>query len=166
MHSMINKKTHLCPVCHMSVEATTILSLFHGMSFHFCSAQCHERFTANPHLYIGGRGIPSPKQRGDSVIRQRVLKLNSVVSDKVAKNIIHELNTMMGIKNVGVAENTIKITYDLMEVTTKQIESRLKKIGSQVSTGFGESLKRAFIHYTEETILDNLEHDSNQHSHH
>ena len=159
------KKRHQCPVCYMDVEIAKISTSFHGMDFYFCSPQCHERFTTNPHVYIGKRGIPAPKQRGDKVIKRRAVKLNSIVPASVADNIISELYSMMGIKNVSIDGKMIYITYDLLEVTAKQIEYLLEKTGNQVSTEFGASLKRAFIHYAEETLLDNLEHDLDSHSH-
>ena len=42
-----------CPVCHMTVEADHLALVYQDMHFAFCSAQCRERFSANPHLYIG-----------------------------------------------------------------------------------------------------------------
>lgn len=164
---MATNKSIYCPVCRMDVDTeSSITSKFQGMSYHFCSEQCLQRFTTNPGLYIGSRGLPSAKQRGENIFVQRTLRLSSRIPEDIASGITAELHTMMGIKKVNIEGDKIVITYDLLEATAKQIESVLEKTGNKVSAGFGESLKRAFIHYIEETILDNLEHNSSSHSHH
>mgnify|MGYP000444019351 CR=1 FL=1 len=156
-----------CPVCIMDVDIKGVItSKFQGMNYHFCSKQCLERFKANPGLYIGSRGLPSPKQRGENVVVKRTLRLGSQIPEDIASSIAAELHVMMGIEKVNIEGDKIMITYDLLEVTAEQIESVLERIGNKVSTSFGESLKRAFIHYIEETILDNLEHNPTSHSHH
>jgi len=139
-----NENIHNCPVCNMVTDHDCLSSEYRGEKFFFCSEQCLERFTANPGVYIGGRGIPSAKQRG----------------------IINDLQAMMGVIEVDVNADKINIIYDLIEVTTKQIETVLEKTGNNASKKYGEVLRRAFIHYNEETILDNLEHNADLHSHH
>ncbi len=165
---MTLRKSFRCPVCHMGVENNidSIATEYQGRTFYFCSEQCRDRFSMNVHLYIGARGIPSPKQHGETILKCRVLKLEQPVTDEVAERINRELHEMMGIKEVGINGDRVHIVYDLLEATTRQIEEKLEKIGNKVSSGLGAVLKRAFIHYIEETALDNLEHSSNTHSHH
>ncbi len=160
-------ETSLCPVCHMDIDNNnSITTEYQSRIFYFCSEQCRDRFNMNVHLYIGGRGIPSPKQHGEIILKRRTLKLEQPVTDEVAEKIKSELHEMMGIKEIGIKGDRVNIIYDLLEATTLQIEEKLEKIGNKVSSGLGEVLKRAFIHYVEETALDNLEHNSNTHSHH
>ena len=52
------------PVCGMFVKANKIEIVYAEVHYAFCSEQCHERFVANPHLYIGYPGHKSPKFRG------------------------------------------------------------------------------------------------------
>ena len=161
-----NENLHNCPVCNMVTDLDCMSTEYRSEKFFFCSAQCLERFTATPGVYIGERGIPSAKQRGDRCIKLRTLKLDETVPPEVAKKIINDLHAMMGVIEVDVDGDKINIIYDLIEVTTQQIETVLEKTGNDASKKYGEVLKRAFIHYTEETILDNLEHTTDPHSHH
>jgi len=73
---------------------------------------------------------------------------------------------MMGIKEVTIDKNIIRITYDLLEVTTTQIETTIQRAGEKLTASWGAKLKRAFIHYFEETELDNLEYQQSNHTHH
>lgn len=153
------------PVCMMQVETGQLSFSYQGIEYSFCSQQCQDRFSANPHLYIGQPGKPSPKQHGKSIIKRRVLKLNEVVPEDLAKKINSELRKMMGIKEVTIDRNIIRITYDLLEATTAQIEATIEASGEKMAAGWGGKLKRAFIHYLEESELENLELQSSSHDH-
>lgn len=142
----------------MDVEKGNLEQKYQDISYSFCSRQCYDRFTANPHLYIGQPGKPSAKQRGQSVIRKRTLNLETPVPDDVQEQIMDVLNAMMGVKTVIIETNSIQIIYDLLEVSAKQIESALEENGGKLSKNWSMKLKRAFIHYLEETELDNIEH--------
>lgn len=48
------------PVCGMIVEVHKIETVYSGVHYAFCSAQCRERFLANPHLYTGYPGHKAP----------------------------------------------------------------------------------------------------------
>ncbi|HEC28543.1 MAG TPA: YHS domain-containing protein [Gammaproteobacteria bacterium] len=154
------------PVCLMEVERSSLEHEYQGKSYSFCSQQCHDRFEANPHLYIGRPGKPSPKQQGRSVIRKRTLKLETSVPDHVRHHIKDMLGKMMGIKTVSIENNTIQITYDLLEVTAQQIEDALEKNGENLSNTLSTKLQKAFFHYLEETELDNLEQGDDSHGCH
>jgi len=155
-----------CPVCYMHVQDTALSHSYAGMQFVFCSQQCKDRFAANPHLYIGKPGSPSPKQQGKQVIKCRVLKLSQAVPDEVKQHVTDALNDMMGIRKITIESDRIEISYDLMEATSQQIEATLEAAGNRLSSGWGEILKRAFIHYLEETEIDSLEHSGGGHCHH
>lgn len=154
------------PVCKMEVDMGQLSYLHLGIKYSFCSQQCQDRFSANPHLYIGLPGKPSPKQHGESIIKRRVLKLSEIVPDDMAEKINTELRKMMGIKEVTIDKNIIRITYDLLEATIEQIEKTIENVGENLTASWGDKLKRAFVHYFEETELDSLESQQSSQGHH
>ena len=156
----------ICPVCGMDVADDTHALDFEGLHFSFCSAQCQERFSANPHLYVGRPGQPAPKQQGKEIIKLRSLQLQQPLQAEEARTLISELKKMMGIDEVTVEGRLIHIRYDLLQVTTEQIETQIEKIGKGLGGGLGDKLRRAFIHYLEETELDNLEASGGEKGHH
>jgi len=81
-------------------------------------------------------------------------------------DIINILQAMMGIIDVTIKENFIFISYDLLQATTEQIENTLEQSGRTLGLAWSDKLKRAFIHYHEETQLDNLEYDNSGHGLH
>ena len=151
------------PVCKMDVDKGQLSYSYMGIEYSFCSQQCNDRFSANPHLYIGRPGKSSPKQNGESIIKRRTLKLDEVISEDDAKKINTELRDMMGIKLVTIDKNIIRITYDLLEATTEQIETTITATGKNLTTGLADKIKRAFVHYLEESELDLLEEQYIQH---
>ncbi len=55
------------PVCHMVIEATSEnpSALYAGQTYQFCSVRCHDKFIADPELYIMG-GAAKPSSPGPS----------------------------------------------------------------------------------------------------
>ncbi len=145
------------PVCKMNVDSGTLAFNYRGIEYSFCSQQCHERFSSNPQLYIGLPGRPAPKQHDMHVIKRRVLKLNEIIPEDVAVELETALKKMMGIKEVTIDKKIIHLTYDLLEVTSEQIEMTIKATGKKLAADWGEKFKRAFTHYFEETELDTME---------
>lgn len=154
------------PVCLMEVEKGNIENEYQGIFYSFCSKQCLERFKANPHLYVGQPAKPSPKQQGKSVIRKRILKMDTLIPGNVKNQIYDSLGTMMGVIEITIKDNIIGITYDLLQVTTKQMEDVIQGTGQYLANDWATRLKRAFIHYVEDTELDNLEHQDGSHGCH
>jgi len=140
----------VCPVCGMLAVPEIASVEHHKMYFYFCSQQCRESFVARPKLYA-----TSPEKERDEVVKQRTLRLNESLEEKVATLIIAYLSEMMGVKNVLVDGNRIRITYDLLQVTEKQIEAALGEIGVQLGGGWLERLHRGWVHDSEETELEN-----------
>ena len=167
-----DKKIH-CPVCCMQVKPENLFFEFNGLKFYFCSRQCQQRFEKNPYLYTARRGEPSTRQRGAVVYKKRMLKLDEPVPDELAQIIIQAVSEMMGIRNISITRDTIEISYDLLQATAEQIESTLEqagkiyqeKHGNILANSWSEKIKRAFIHYLEETELDNLEEDDRPQCH-
>lgn len=153
-------------VCGMRVNRDEYAVEYLGMHFAFCSQQCQIRFLANPHLYIGQPGQQPPKSLAREIIKQRRLQLAEPLPVEVAENLIAGLRAMMGIKNVVVTREQVEITYDLLQATAEQIENTIGEIGGLLDRGWAEKLKRAFVHYLEETEVDSLEGSSSIHNHH
>lgn len=145
------------PVCEMMVDPQDNAIEYLQMSFAFCSKQCQERFLANPHLYIGIPGIKAPKQEGREVIKRRRMHLSHSLSPDEITLVSKALQTMMGIRCLAVTQDTIEITYDLLQATLKQIEDKLVEIGIQLGGGWTERLQRAFLQESEDLQIESME---------
>ena len=64
----------------------------------------------------------------------------------------------MGVKKVGVLEQSIFVTYDLIQVSLEDIENSIVMMIGKLDGSLTETIKRGFIHYTEECELENLAH--------
>jgi len=144
----------------MDININDIAYEYQNLKIFFCSNQCQERFITNPHLYIGHSGIAAAKQRGDHIIKKRIIKLDQPVPDEIAELITTGLCDMMGIKEINIDGENISISYDLLEVTAKQIETKIGLMGEYIKDNWVEHLKLAFVHYIEETEIDNLVQDT------
>jgi YHS domain-containing protein len=153
------------PVCEMRVAPEQNAVNYQGMHFAFCSQQCKERFLANPHLYIGLPGEPAPKQTGDAVVKRRRLRLDEPLSHADAQQLTERLRAMMGVRAVEIRAEHLTITYDLLQATAEQIEAVLQEAGARLGTGWAERLRRAFVHYLEETEVESLEVRPGPHAH-
>jgi hypothetical protein len=136
-----------------------------GIDYAFCSQQCKDRFLANPHLYVGMPGDEAPKHAGMEVIKRRCLHLDTPLSDEAAQEVVEHLLSMMGVSVVDVDGAQVSITYDLLQATAEQIEAALQQVGARLGAGWGERLRRAFVHYLEETEVASLEAHSGAHGH-
>lgn len=156
------------PVCGMQVDSEHYTIEYLQVHYAFCSLQCQERFLENPHLYVGLPGQKAPRQEGREVIKQRRLRLAQPLSSAQEDEVVQALRDMMGIKSVTAAGDCIEMTYDLLQATAEQIESRLEETGARLGEGWAERLCRAFVHYEEECEIGNLEvHEkSGAHRHH
>jgi len=144
-------------VCHMQVPAASFAVEYAGIHYSFCSAQCRERFLANPHLYIGFPGHKAPAQQGKEVIKQRRMVLSAPLDAKQAELVKRALLEMMGISEICIEGDKIEIQYDLMQITAEQITNKLALIGTELGGGWMDRLKLAFINYLEEREVDSLE---------
>jgi len=153
------------PVCDMWVAPELNAVNYQGLHFAFCSQQCKERFLANPHLYIGLPGEPAPKQSGRKVVKRRRLHLEASLPDADAQQLVERILAMMGVYAIEFEADELTITYDLLQVTTEQIEVVLQQAGAHLGAGWAERLRRAFVHYLEETEVDSLEVRQGPHTH-
>ncbi|WP_130472118.1 hypothetical protein [Candidatus Magnetaquicoccus inordinatus] len=53
--------------------------------------------------------------------------------------------------------NTVKITYDMLQVSSEQIEAALLASHLTLHTSFFSAVQRYMIHFTEQNQLDNLQ---------
>ena len=131
-------------VCDMMVALDRHATDFQGSTYAFCSAQCRERFVANPHLYIGLPGQPAPKQQGLPVLKRRRFVLDTALDDRAAAILHARISAMMGIEALTIDRANIEVTYDLLQSTAAQIESALGEAGASLGEGWGEQLRRGF----------------------
>ncbi|MDP2694123.1 MAG: YHS domain-containing protein [Gallionella sp.] len=151
------------PVCHMQVISTSFATEYASGHYAFCSAQCKERFLANPHLYVGFPGRKAPAQEGKEVIKRHRLLLSASLDAIQAERVKHALLGMMGIHEVHVEGNKIEIQYDLIQVTAEQIAEKLALIGADLGEGWIDRLKLALINNLEEIEISSLEIDNRKH---
>ncbi len=145
------------PVCGMQVAPDQHAIVHQQMHFAFCSLQCKERFLANPHLYVGHPGSKAPAQEGRAVMKHRHLMLDKPLPDDLAQQVVTHIEAMMGIGKIEIKGGTIDIRYDLLQVTEAQIEAALAEVGATLGHSWSERLRRAFVHYFEETEISSLE---------
>jgi YHS domain-containing protein len=154
------------PVCGMHVNPSQLQLEYMQMHFAFCSQQCRERFLANPGLYVGKPGKLSLKQMGHEVLKCRRLQLAEPLPAGANEALKNTLCAMMGIKSVNYDGVCWEISYDLLQATAEQIERTITEFGVRLGGAWAEKLRRAFVHYVEETELLNLENAGGSHSHH
>ena len=145
------------PVCHMEVPPASFATEYAGGHYAFCSAQCKERFLANPRVYLGFPGQKAPAQVGKQVIKRRRLLLSEPLDAAQAEQVKQVLLEMMGIHGIRIDENKIEIQYDLIQATAEQIADKLALAGASIGGGWVERLKLAFINNMEEIEISSLE---------
>ena len=144
-------------VCGMEVNSDDIYLDYQKIHYAFCSIQCLERFQLNPHLYIGYPGSEAPKHAGIEVLKKRQLKLTEPLPQEVADQFIEYVEAMMGIHSIKINGNRIDITYDLLQVTESQIEKTITDVDVTRGNDMMEKIRRAFVHYMEETEVESLQ---------
>ena len=144
-------------VCGMDVNSDDISLDYQSCHYVFCSNQCLERFQLNPHLYIGYPGSEAPKHAGVVVLKKRRLKLAEPFPQEVSDQFIEYIEAMMGINSIEINGNCIEITYDLLQATELQIEKKITGAGIVLGDDLMEKIRRAFVHFTEETEVESLE---------
>lgn len=145
------------PVCHMQVSASSFDTEYSGMTFAFCSEQCRDRFLANPHLYIGFSGQKAPAQEGVEVLKCRKIHLDFPLNATQYQQVHDALTSMMGVQYIHIDGDNLEIKYDLILVTAEQIENKLVSVGASLGQGWTDRLRRAFIHFEEESEVGSLE---------
>lgn len=146
-----------CPVCNMVEVDKALIYSFQGVDHYFCSRQCQDRFKVHPSLYVGDpRHGLSAKQKGEVVIKKRKLSLSFATSDEVKSRLKNDIGILMGVKTLSFNEGDIHVTYDLLQISLEDIENAIVTSACQLDGAITETIKRGFIHYSEECELDNL----------
>jgi YHS domain-containing protein len=147
----MTKLSDTCRVCGMAAKIEVSSLKYHKMYLHFCSEQCRETFIAHPSLYS-----VSVEKHQKAIITHQTMSLAEQLDNKEAHILINHLIEMMGVKEVVVDTHKIKISYDLLQVTRKQIENRLIEVGIELGNDWVERLRRVWVHDSEENELANL----------
>lgn len=142
------------PVCKMWVTNDLFQKDYSDMHFIFCSEQCLERFTANPHLYIGYPGEQAPVQQGEVSIKQRRMRLAEAPNAEISEHIVACLQAMMGVKEVTMRGAGLLIRYDLLQAAESQIENVIEGAGGKLSQSALARLRRGLTNMFERTELD------------
>lgn len=146
-----------CPICGMEVDHSENGILYQQMHFAFCSGQCEARFLAHPHLYIGYPGQPAPKQEGQVVLKRRRLHLAHPLSVVDAVVVQEVLGKLMGVNAVTASDDSIEVTYDLLQVGLKELEAALSGAGVRLGGDWVRRLHYALTHESEEWQLESRE---------
>lgn len=142
------------PVCGMAVELaqSTLCSTYQGITYHFCSTQCRERFNDIPALYTGAQRIadirPIPKRR-------KLRLANSSQPD--IRRACERVSEMMGVTKITAENGCLRIEYDLRQTILSQIEAVAAAEGLQFKEGL-HGFRRRLWKYLEAGELENAAH--------
>ena len=143
------RKTPTCPVCGMRVTRADNGLEYGHMHFWLCSEPCRLRFQDRPAAYVtatGGRGGD-----GAALVKRRRLRLGQTLRPDEGNLLRDLLEGMMGVRMVAARGDRLEITYDTALTGAEQLEAELAEAGDRLGGGWGDRLRRAFIHYEEET---------------
>jgi YHS domain-containing protein len=145
------KTRAVCTVCATVVGVDELVTEYHKVYYHLCSDQCKETFIAHPRLYTGKPGADRRVK-----MKCRMLKMGKPMSADEKTLTSDHLHHLVGIKKVDIKGSHLYVTYDLLQITEMQIEQALQEAGAKLGGNWLHKLNRAWIHYSEETELDNL----------
>jgi YHS domain-containing protein len=139
------------PVCGMDVTVADPhpTSTYRGLTFHFCSSQCLERFQQTPEFYTG------PQRTADihPIPKHRHLKVLAPTSEALDKA-ISQIQTMMGILSAEAVADGLKLSYDLRQASLAQIEAVLQREGIALKGGF-HGFRRSLWKFNERNEIEN-----------
>lgn len=139
------------PVCGMEVELAHAEhhAAYRGTTFHFCSAQCRERFEQNPGLYAGARRIADI----EPMLKRHTLRL-ATGEEAALRALVARLAGMMGVEAAEASGRRLKLGYDLRLVSLEQIEAAIAETGLQLKGGL-HGLRRGLWKFSEANELSN-----------
>ena len=140
-------KTSRCPVCGMAADPDATTLEYRHMHFAFCSDPCRERFQRGPEAYLGATGRQRPRGR----TKQRRLRLGQRLTNEQREVLGDLLEGMMGVRTVDIRGDRVAITYDPDQASDERLEEELSDAGERLGHGWAERLRRAFIHFEEES---------------
>ncbi len=146
------------PVCGMDVDiASSRHSItLKGLVYHFCCAQCQERFVATPTLYT----LPIPTKDIVAIPKQRTLRLVSS-SGEALRCACEKLLCMMGVSAARPGIDCITVKYDLRQATLAQIEAVAVNSGLVLGSGL-HHWRRALWKFSENNEIQSAAHPANR----
>lgn len=142
------------PVCGKQVElAQNSRSLvYHGVTYHFCSGHCQERFVDIPALYTGPQRLADIRP----ILKRRKLR---VVDGNQANLplVCQRLQEMIGVSSVTCENDRLIVEYDLRLMVLTQIEAVAATEGVHFKEGL-HGLRRWLWKSAESNELENAAH--------
>ncbi len=142
------------PVCGMAIEVarSARFATYRGVRYHFCSAQCLERFNDIPALYTGSQRIadirPIPKRR-----KLRVANGNASDIERARRRV----GEMIGVTSVITENDHLLVEYDLRKTILSQIEAVATTEGLRFKEGL-HGFRRRLWKLAEANELENAAH--------
>lgn len=141
------------PVCGKNAPEAQpqFATTYHEHTFHFCSAQCLQRFGMRPEFYGRAHGflaLPMPKAHR---------LLTQPVDAAVAQRACQRIAEMSGIRSVHFEANRLVLEYDLCRTTLDEIEAIANGEGVAFKEGF-HGYRRRWWKYIEGNELENAIH--------
>jgi YHS domain-containing protein len=121
------------------------------MHFWLCSEQCRLRFQDRPERYVSGARAGERRAPPRERIKRRRLRLGQTLRPDQGELVRDLLEGMMGVRLVSFRGDRLEVTYDGAMTGEDQIERELAEAGDRLGAGWADRLRRAFIHYEEET---------------
>jgi YHS domain-containing protein len=140
----------------MAVELarSTLFTTHRGITYHFCSAQCLERFNDIPALYTGPQRIADIRP----IPKRRKLRLAAGKGPDLQRACLR-VGAMMGVSKVVVEDGCLLLEYDLRQTVLCQIEAVAASEGLKFEEGF-HGFRRRLWKYLEAGELENAAHPS------
>jgi YHS domain-containing protein len=149
------------PVCAALVDPHEIEVVYLNTHFAFCSRHCEERFANNPNHYMRRLDANEGEWPEAQRIKERRWYLDrTTVSNIQSETIKGRLETIEGVIWTLIAGDMLHIKYDLLQVTGKQIERDMIRLGFPLSKKMVDRMQRSFMHYLEESELAGGQGDS------
>jgi YHS domain-containing protein len=144
------------PVCGMDVriDASTYSSKWQGLEFHFCSAQCQERFIATPSLYTAPGGL----RNCVPIVKRRRLHFVAPTQDAL-RAACGRLLGMMGVATAIPGPDDLTVEYDLRQATFTQVEAVVAGAGLILRGGL-HRWRRSVWKFIEGNEIENEAHPS------
>ena len=140
-------QTQRDPVCGMTVSDGAHTTVYHGVTFHFCSAQCLAHFLEAPALFAGA-------VRGEDIRAMPKRRLLRIATGAALDETCRRLQAMMGVSAIRAEADRLHIDYDLRQVSLSQIEAEIEAAGVILKGGL-HALRRSLWRFTEHNELQN-----------
>lgn len=142
------------PVCGMvvGVAESSYSTTWQGIEFHFCSAQCQERFIATPSLYTSPGGV----KNAVPIIKRRKLRFVAPTREAL-RAACGMLLSMMGVATAVPGSDDLTVEYDLRQATFAQVEAVVAGAGLILRGGL-HRWRRSLWKFIEGNEIENEAH--------